>query len=463
MADPSSDSPAEVEARPVGRIRGSVVAFEVGNFRILWAGRASSNMARQMRVFLRAWMVWEMTDSPFLLGFVTSSLAWPMLFMPFIGGFMADKIDRRLLLKVTESLLVVVWAAMAVLIILDLIHWWHFVVSSVLSGVIQSIGRPGHQALLGSIVDKRRLSNAATWDNVADSWPRVAGPAVAAILIGVIGEGWRGILFASTAAMQLFTVITVFLLDWNPEEQRAKQRGSGERGSFFEGFKYVWNEKVLFGLVSIGVTFSVIGGAAGFMLPIFADVILGEGAAGFMLPIFPDAMLGEGEGASGLGYLMTVSTLGGAVGALTVVSLSNFGRRGYLLLAVAVLNTGLLMAFAKSDIFMLTMVIVFGMGMAQVMFRAMRIVAMQVLAPDDLRGRVMSFQTSIQGMSFIGVLLLGGVAEVLKRPGGVDLGFVHLGGSIASGVSDTVMISAIAYGVVTLVFFAVLPALRNFR
>ena len=443
MADPSSDSPAEVEARPVGRIRGSVVAFEVGNFRILWAGRASSNMARQMRVFLRAWMVWEITDSPFLLGVVTSSLAWPMLFMPFLGGSLADRIDRRLLAKVTESLLVVLWAVVAVLIILDLIHWWHFLVSSVLSGVIQSIGRPSHQALLGSIVDKPRLSNAAAWDNVADTWPRVAGPALGAILIGVIGAGWEGILFASTAAMQLFTAVTVFMLDWDPEEQQAKQRGKGERGSF-AGFKYVWNEKVLFGLVSIGVTFSVIGGAAGFMLPIFADAMLGEGA-------------------SGLGYLMTVSTLGGAVGALTVVSLSNFGRRGYLLLAVAVLNTGLLIAFAKSDVFMLTMIIVFGMGLAQVMFRAMRIVAMQVLAPDDLRGRVMSFQTSIQGMSFIGVLLLSGMAEILKRPGGVDLGFVQLGGSIASGVSDTVLISGIAYGVVTLIFFAVLPALRNFR
>ena len=444
MAESSSDVPAEVEARPVGRVRGSVVAFEVANFRILWAGRASSNMARQMRVFLRAWMVWEITDSPFLLGFVTSSLAWPMLFMPFIGGFLADRMDRRLLVKVTESLLVVLWAAVAVLIIVDLVQWWHFLISSVLSGVIQSIGRPGHQALLGSIVDKPRLSNAAAWDNVADTWPRIAGPALGAILVGVIGAGWEGILFASTAAMQLFTAVTVFLLDWDPQEQRARQRGSGERGSFAEGFKYVWNDKVLFGLISIGVTFSVIGGAAGFMLPIFADAMLGEGA-------------------SGLGYLMTVSTVGGAVGALTVVSLSNFGHRGYLLLAVAVLNTGLLIAFSRSDVFILTMVLVFGMGLAQVMFRAMRIVAMQVLAPDDLRGRVMSFQTTIQGMSWIGVLLLGGIAEILKRPGGLDLGFMQLGGSIASGVADTVLISGIAYGVVTLIFFAAFSSLRSFR
>jgi len=430
--------------RSLTAIRGSLMAFESPNFRVLWAGRASSNMARSMRVFLRAWMVWEITDSPFLLGFVTSSLSWPMLIMPFVGGFLADKIDRRFLVKITESLLVLLWGAVAGLIVFELIEWWHFLVSSVLSGMIQSIGRPGHQALLGSIVDKEHLSNATAWDNVADTWPRVAGPAIGAILIGVIGSGWEGILFASTAFMQLFTAVTLFFLKWDPVEQRAKQKGSGERSSFFDGFKYLWNEKVLLGLVSIGVAFAMIGGAAGFMLPIFADAMLGEGA-------------------TGLGYLMTVSTLGGAAGAVAVVSLSNVGNRGYILLSVAILNTGLLIAFSKSEVFVLTMFLVFGMGLAQVMFRAMRMVAMQILTPDDLRGRVMSFQTTIQGMTWIGVMILGGIAEILKRPEGLDLGMIKLGGDIASGVADTILISGITYGLVSLLCFLVFPSLRKFQ
>ena len=143
---------------------------------------------------------------------------------------------------------------------------------------------------------------------------------------------------------------------------------------------------------------------------------------------------------------MTVSTLGGAVGALTVVSLSNFGRRGYLLLAVAVLNTGLLIAFSKSDVFMLTMIIVFGMGLAQVMFRAMRIVAMQVLAPDELRGRVMSFRPLSKAWQLDRRSYIGRRCGGVEAPGGLDLGFVQLGGSVASGVADTVLISGIAYG-----------------
>ena len=70
-----------------------------------------------MRVFLRAWIVWEISKSPFLLGFVTSSLAWPMLFMPFVGGFLADKVDRKKLLKYTEVSLTILWAIVASLVL----------------------------------------------------------------------------------------------------------------------------------------------------------------------------------------------------------------------------------------------------------------------------------------------------------------------------------------------------------
>ena len=109
------------------------------------------------------------------------------------------------------------------------------------------------------------------------------------------------------------------------------------------------------------------------------------------------------------------------------------------------------------------MVLVFGMGLAQVMFRAMRIVAMQILTPDDLRGRVMSFQTTIQGMTWIGVMVLGGIAEILKRPEGLDLGIIKLGGDIASGVADTILISGIAYGLVSILCFLIFPSLRKFQ
>ncbi len=394
-----------------------------------------------MRAFLRAGMVWHASGSPLLMGIVVSSLSWPMLFMPFVGGWLADKVDRRRLLKITESLLVVLWAVVAALVYFQLIVWWHFIISSVLSGIIQSIGRPTHQAILGSIVDKRRLANAVALDNIADSWPRVGGPLIGALLIGVIGTGW---LFWMTSLGQLFTAITIFMLDWDPEEQRARQRRQGHSGSFLEGFRYVWHEKVLLGLVSLGVVFAMIGGAAGFLMPIFADAILGVGA-------------------SGLGLLMTAQTIGASIGAFLVLMLARFGRRGYLLMVVALLNSLIIIAFSRSEVLLISMVFVVGMGMGQVMFRTMRLVMLQTMTPDDLRGRVTSFQTVIQGLMWIGVLIMGSVAELLSRSGGLNLGFIRLGGDIASGTADTVLIGGILYGIVSLLFFMLFPALRRFR
>ena len=443
MAHTPPEQPPQEAAQtlPVTGIRSALTAFEIPNFRLLWAGRVTSNMARAMRDFLRVWIVWQSTSSPLRLGVVSASLAWPMLFMPFVGGFLADRLDRRRLLQFTETALLFLWATVAALVFFEQIQWWHFVISGLLSGVIQSIGRPGHQAILGSIVDSKRLPNAVALDTVADTWPRAAGPALGGILIAIIGLRWTFVLHVFG---QLFTAITIFLLNWNPAEQRERLRAEGSSGSFFEGFRYIWHQPVLVGLVGLGVCYAMIGGSVHFLMPIFADAILGVGG-------------------SGLGFLLTASTLGASAGSLAVLTMTNFPYRGYLLLAAAMLNAILLFSFSRSDIFLVSLIIVVGMGMSNVMFRAFRIMAMQVLTPNQIRGRVMSFQTTIQGMSWIGVLIMGSIAELLSREDGLDLGLFHLGGGSTGGAADTVLISSLLYCAVSLGFFAFVPALRRFR
>ena len=416
-------------------------AFSVRNFRILWIGRVTSNMSRQMREFLRAWIVWESTRSPLRLGIVSASLAWPMLFMPFVGGFLADRLDRRLVLKFTETALVFLWGIVAALVYFQQIQWWHFIVSGLVSGVIQSIGRPGHQAILGNIVQETHMPSAVALDTAADTWPRAAGPAIGGILMGIIGVR---ITFLLHVFGQIFTAITIFLLRWNPSEERLKQTENGSVGSFFGGFRYVWNERILFGLIGLGVCYAMVGSSVHFLMPVFADAILKVGA-------------------TGLGFLMTSSTIGASLGSLVVVILVNFPRRGYLLFVVACINVGFLLLFSRSDTFSLSICIIVGMGMANVMFRAFRVTLMQILTPNHLKGRVISFQTAIQGMSWIGVLFMGSLAEILSTQMGISIGPVKLGGNIPSGAADTVLIGAILYGIATLAFFWLVPSLRRFR
>ena len=309
-----------------------------------------------------------------------------------------------------------------------------------MSGIIQSIGRPGHQAILGSIVTKKQLPNAVALDNIAETWPRVAGPAVGGLLIAIIGTGW---LFILTSIGQLFTAITIFLLKWDPEEQKLKQDSKKIKYPFFEGFKHVWREKVLLGLIAIGFAFAMVGSAAMFLLPIFADAILGVGA-------------------SGLGYIMTASTIGTSIGALIVVMLSEFKHRGYLLFFVAMANTFVILAFSRSEIFVLSLILVFFMGMSQMMFRSMRMIAMQILTPNELRGRVLSFETTVQGTTWIGTLIMGSIAEYLTH-NQIYVGTITLGGNAMSGAADAVLISGILYGTISIIFFSIFGSMRRFR
>ena len=392
------------------------------NFALLMAGRTTSNMGRSMRVFARAWLVLEITGSPFLLGVVTASLALPEMFMPFFAGVVADRVDRRKLLLYTEFLLVVLWVAVALDITLGYIEWWHLSASAILSGMVQSFGRTGHQAILGNVVDKEDLPKAVALDAVFQQWPNAGGLLVATLVIGIIGVGG---VFWLTAFGQLVTGITLLLMHWKYEAPTEQRRARSFKRDFIEGFKYIRGESVLVGLVLIGAAATLFGAATQFLMPFFAKDILGVEA-------------------SGLGVLLLASTLGVSFGSLIVVGVSSIPRRGLLLLGAVILGTLVRVGFSQSEIFYLSVGLAFGMGITNTLRMTMVRMIMQLMAPDHLRGRVMSLQVSLMGLSWIGVLALGGLAEFV-------------------GAAYTMAIGAIVSGVVSVIIFIKMPSLRKFN
>ena len=403
------------------RTRVMVSALEVPNYRLLFAGRVTSNAGRTMRVFARALWVLEATGSPLRMGIAVSALSWPMLFMPLVGGIVADRVDRKTLLLWTEGLLVALWGIVAFLITLGLFEWWYFIISAVTSGTIQSFGRAGHQAMIGSVVDDKRLGNAVALDSISMTWPRIAAPALGGVLIGHIGVGG---LFWLTAAGQLVTFITLLFIHWTPQEQRAAKESVGD--NILEVIRHVRGETVIMSLVTLGLFSSLFAGSFNFLLPIFAVEILDAGE-------------------QGLGVLMTSAALGAALGSVLVLAASNARRhRGLLLIAMAILKTTMLIIFSQSNLLPLSVVAMFGLGGAQIIFMTTVTMAMQQLAPDHLRGRIMSLRVIVMGFSPFGVIVMGVIAEV-------------------RGAADTVLISGILYGISALILFAVVPTLRRFQ
>lgn len=447
---PEATDEKVAEEPPVGGLRGALVAFESRNFRILFAGRVTSNMARAMRVMLRAWMTLELTDSPFLMGVVTSSLSWPMLVVPFIGGVLADRVDRKMLLKWTEGLLTVLWAFTVMLVFFGAweigpsylrIQWWHFTITSFLSGVIQSVGRPGHQAMVGSVVDKKQLPSAVAMDSVSDTWPRVGGPAVAAVAIALLGGDWHRWgpwLFGLTSLGQLVTYITILMLRWQPsmDTSRGRSRESGWR-DFMEGVKVIRGEKVLSAIVMLGLAFMLLAGGAGFLLPVFARDVYGYGKEG---------------GAVAQGVLNTASTIGSSLGVMVIAMLVSYRRRGMLLFAVALIHSVSVIAFSQSTVFVLSTVLIAINSMTQVFFRTTQRMLMQLVAPDHMRGRIMSLDVVQNGLSPIGVLIWGTIAQFMQGEYG-----------LARGTQTTWMLGGVMYGVVAILYFTFVPTLRRFK
>ena len=403
------------------RAGGMLVALEVPNYRLLFAGRVTSNMGRFMRSFARGWMVYQLTGSPLRMGIAFSAISWPMLFMPLVAGVVADRVDRRRLLLWTEGLLVFLWALVALLISLGLFQWWYFIITAFTSGMIQAFGRTGHEAMIGSVVNKERLGNAVALDSVSQTWPQIGGPAVGAVLIGVIGTGG---VFWATAVLQLFTFITLVRIRWEPHERQAAKESVSE--SVLEALQYIRGDTVIVALVMLGLLSSLFAGSYHFLLPIFADDILGAGA-------------------QGLGALLIAAAVGGATGSIVALAISNARRsRGLLLMAMVAVTAVVLITFSLSELFLISLAAMFGLGASRIIFMTTVTITMQQFAPDHLRGRIMSLRVVSQGLMPVGVLILGTVAEVRGAP-------------------DTLLLAGVLYGVFALLVFLVVPSLRRFQ
>jgi hypothetical protein len=137
---------------------------------------------------------------------------------------------------------------------------------------------------------------------------------------------------------------------------------------------------------------------------------------------------------------------------MAIVWFSSFRRRGYLLLFVAIFHSLTVIAFSQSTIFLVSAFLIVGGSSTMVFFRTVRRTLMQMLAPDHMRGRVMSMDVFQQGLNPIGILIWGGIAEFMRAQYG-----------LAQGTQNTWLIGGILYGVITVLFFTFMPALRRFH
>ncbi|MBI2759883.1 MAG: MFS transporter [Chloroflexi bacterium] len=369
------------------------------NFALLWAGLLISNSGSWMQIVAQGWLVYTLTDSPFYLGLVGFSRAIPMIALPPMGGVIADRVPRLKLLKVTQSLSLLVACVLATLIALDVVQVWQVILCSFLSGAVNAFDQPTRQALLPDLVQREDMTNAIALNSAAWQGSALFGPSLAGATVAVIGVAGA---FYANAASFLAVVVALFLMRNVPE----RSTGRPERGLFDDlkaGLGYVRATRLVWTLLLLSALTSIFGRSYVQLLPVFARDVLHEGTGG-------------------LGLMMSAPGAGTLVGATLLGALGDVERKGVVLFAGMLTFSATLVLFTLSRSFALTFGLLFLAGLTSIIFSTMMTTMLQLTAPAHMRGRVMSLVTvTMQGFAPLGALLTGSVATAIGTPPAVAL------------------------------------------
>lgn len=366
------------------------------------------------------WLVYDLTNSPFMLGFVGFVSRIPsLLFAPFAGVF-ADRWDKYKLLYLTQILAMLQAVIITILLFTNTIQIWHIVVLGIFLGIINSFDTPVRQSFVIELIeDKEDLGNAIALNSAMVNGARLIGPTIAGLLVAAFGESWC-FLINSLSFIAILSTLSMMKIPKSvregKEESHLQKLREGFKYSF--GFLPIRNILLLLALISLmGMPFQV-------LMPVFAkDIFMG--------------------GANALGFLMGAIGAGALVGALFLAykkSVRGLGKS--LVIGSFIFGLGLIL-FSLSNIFILSMVILVFTGFGMMIEITASNTLLQTISDDDKRGRVMSFYT----LAFMGTVPLGNL----------------LSGSLSDlvGVPNTLLYGGICCIIGAIIFAIKLPKLRK--
>ena len=378
------------------RLAQTFQALRYRNFLLLWIGMAVSMTGRWVLITAQQLLVYERTGSPFWLGIVGFCSAIPTFFLSPIGGAFADRMDRRKLLMITQVSMMVFVLALATLTTTGVVEVWHILLIAILTGAAMAFDMPTRQALIPELVSREDLTNAMALNSSVFHGTRIWGPTLATILIGPIGIGGC---FYVTAASYAGIIGALLLMRIPPRVSRAAETTVWQ--NLVEGFGYIRTSHLVLILVAMAAVSSIFGTGQRSLMVIFAEDVL----------------------KFGLGYLMSASAVGAVIAALLVASLGDFKYKGRMLLVGALMQGVALFLFSQSKYTLLSLGALLFSGAGETAYLTMSNNILLVVAPGDMRGRVMSayMQTS-QGLTPLAALQGGTLAQFFGAPFAIGLG-----------------------------------------
>lgn len=372
---------------PGSRLPAGLRAFRHRDFRLFWTGQLVSLVGTWMQSVAQAWLVLELTSSPFRLGLVGALQFTPILVLSVVAGALADRLPKRRLIVASQTVLFLQALVLAGLVQLGHVEYWQVAALALVYGIANTVDMPARQAFLVELVGKDDLANAIALNSGMFNAARIVGPALAGLLIA--HWGMAPAFFAN--ALSFLPVLAV--LAAIRTEGRPRPRTAPLVEEIAEGLRYARRTPRIALTLAMVLAVSVFLFNYGVVVPLLARDVLHQDAGGF-------------------GLLMT--TLGvGALGGAVTLALVSRGRPPVAALAVPALVQGAATAMLASvSTVRAAAGLLLVMGFCGILFMAGSNSTLQLTVPDDLRGRVMSLHTLMfAGVTPFGSLLVGGVAE----------------------------------------------------
>jgi predicted MFS family arabinose efflux permease len=358
-------------------------AFEYRDFRLLWFGACTSSVGTWMQTMAQNWIVLEMTNSPFLLGLDSFLAQIPIFLFSLIGGVVADRADRRKLLIGSQLVQMSCAFVLAMLFGFGLLRVWHILSLSFTIGVAQAFGGPAYQALIPTLVQPKDLQNAIALNSIQFNLARVIGPMLGGIAYTSLGGAWC---FSLNGLSFVAVIVSLLLL---PVRPLAAKTSASMLTSIKEGLRFVQRQDGMAALIVIAFLMTMLGVPLMVFLPVVVRDVFHMGPKIFTL-------------------LLCISGAGAVAGALAVAAYGHIHNKGQVALMTLISLGALIAAFGFSRSLPLSCVLLFIASAALMGVFAMISSLVQLIAPDEMRGRVMSvYNVAFRGGMPIGSLISG--------------------------------------------------------
>ena len=392
---PAPEEPPRPPRRP-GRLNptrfNTFVSLRHRDFLLLWLSNLCNASAVWFQQITIPWVVWEISGSPFLVGIAAGMRSIPFLVIGPMAGVFADRVDRRKMVLVTQSVMAMVVLAFAGAVQLGVVVGTLGVIYalafSFITGTIHSLIQPVRQAMVANTVPREDLWNAVALNSIAGNVARVVGPGLGGVLIAWLGPALNFFLEGILYVLMVLVMIPIAL----PYREAITARRASMMANLKQGFAYVLSEQVVLRLLLVACISDILLAPVIHLMPVIATEVLGQGSEVY-------------------GFLVLATGVGGIISTISFASLGGVFRRGSVGLLALMLLSGSAILLGFSSWVWVSLAAMFGFGFFRLAFKINNNTLVQTTIPDALRGRVMSIYHLDHGLTPLASMTLGLIAE----------------------------------------------------